>query len=73
VQVTPGVEATLLAVTLAPAPRPDESVADISYTWTALSETGNEYIELHRGPAFEQKLAAWEKELNDYLRAARAK
>lgn len=73
VQVTPGVKATLLVVSLAPTSRPDESVAEISYTWTALSEKGNDYIDAHRGPLFDQKMAAWEKEMNDYLKAARAR
>jgi len=71
-QFTPGVRVTVLRITLEPSGQGDETAAEISYTWTALSEKGSEWLEAH-GAHFEQGMAEWEAELNGYLRASKRK
>jgi hypothetical protein len=67
VQVTAGVRVSELSITLAPHGT-TETVAVISYTWTALSAKSNEFIEAHRGPLFEEGMREWESGFNAYLR-----
>lgn len=43
------------------------SVAHIAYTWLALSPNGNEYVDLHAGPHFDEYMQLWERSLNYYL------
>ena len=72
VQVSPGHHVAQLAVQLAP-DGDARTRAEITYTWTGLSATGNAFIERHRGAHFDESMSVWEKELNDYLSAAASK
>jgi len=47
---------------------PDRCQALIAYTWTALTPSGNRFIEQHSGPYFEQYMKLWEASLNHYLK-----
>ena len=45
---------------------PQESKATVTYTWTALSPSGNEYVEKHAAH-FDAIVADWEKSMNRVL------
>jgi hypothetical protein len=64
--LTAGNRVAQLHIALLPE-RGDRSTARISYTWTALGETGRQFIVAHRGAAFDAGMHEWETELNAYL------
>jgi hypothetical protein len=68
-QFTPAVKVAVLRIALKPSGQADETLAEISYSWTALSQKGNEWVEAHVAH-FEQGMADWEAELNGYLKAS---
>jgi hypothetical protein len=43
------------------------TVATITYTYTALSETGNEFIETFTEEHYRDFISTWEKAINHYL------
>lgn len=67
VKTTPGIVVTTIDIAL----REDATggtEAEVSYTYTALSENGRAVVEAMTEPAYEQFMRAWETALNDYLR-----
>lgn len=68
VMVTPAVIAMHLTITL----RPEDGgcAADVSYVKTSLGAAGDEEVRSFTESAWTEFMAAWEDELNGYLRSA---
>lgn len=67
IKVIPEVVVGRITVTLAAAGEA-ESTADITYSYTALSDHGNRALEEFTKEHFEGFMKAWEEELNHFLR-----
>ena len=70
VQVSPGHHVAELEVRLQG--EGSGTRADVTYTWTGLSEAGNAFVDAHRGSHFDDAMAGWERELQEYLAHAGA-
>jgi len=66
--VEPGMIATQLRISLAPAPG-GKTFAHIRYLYTGLSPAGNSTLERYTADWFRGKMQAWESAINHYLRA----
>lgn len=67
VRFLPGVETVQIDIHVVPEGR-KASKAEITYTWTALSEHGRERLKQHTQEAFDTDMKEWEEQVNDYLR-----
>jgi len=65
--VEPGMIATQLRISLAPAPG-GKTYAHIRYLYTGLSPAGNSTLERYTPDWFRGKMQAWEAAINHYLR-----
>ncbi len=66
-RVTP--ESRVAKVNISLRANPDETTsADISYTITALNETGNEFVDGYTEQSFVQGMQWWEKSMNHFLK-----
>lgn len=65
--VQPGMIATQLHISLAPAPA-GQTRAHIRYLYTGLSPAGNEALERYTPEWFQNKMRHWEAAINHYLR-----
>jgi hypothetical protein len=68
--VQPGMIATQLRISLAPAPG-GKTVAHIRYFYTGLSPAGNAVLERYTADWFREKMQAWETAINYFLRNCR--
>ena len=66
VRVSPGQNVVKIIIRLEPRDQ-DQTLAHISYQYTALNETQNKYIENHLEQEFQSNMQWWEKALNHYL------
>lgn len=66
IKVTPGLAVGRIEIQLRPE-GPDQTLADITYAYTALSETGEHFIEHFTGEHYINFMRAWEAELNHFL------
>jgi hypothetical protein len=65
--VEPGMIATQLRISLAPAPG-GKTYAHIRYLYTGLSPAGNRTLERYTPDWFREKMQGWEAAINHYLR-----
>lgn len=65
-RVTPASRASILTVYIA---ERDErsSYVDITYTYTAITEAGNQFIDVYTEEAFQSNVRWWEKSMNYFL------
>jgi hypothetical protein len=70
-RITPGIKAAHLVIT-AKNEGTDRSQVDISYTFTALSEEGNTFIDNFTEENFVQDMKFWEAAMNHYLKTGMA-
>ncbi len=68
--VEPGMVATQLRISLAPAPGGGTS-ARIRYLYTGLSPAGNDRLEHYTAEWFRKKMQSWEAAINHYLRTGK--
>lgn len=68
--VEPGMVATQLRISLAPAPGGKTS-ARIHYFYTGLSAAGNATLERYTAEWFRKKMQSWEAAINHYLRTGK--
>ena len=64
--VEPGMIATQIRISLAPAPG-DKASAHICYFYTGLSPAGNAVLERYTPEWFQNKMKSWEMAINHYL------
>ena len=64
--VEPGMIATQLRISLAPAPG-DKTTTRICYLYTGLSPAGNAVLERYTPEWFRSKMESWERAINHYL------
>jgi len=70
-RITPGIKAARLVIS-ATNDGTDRSQVDISYTFTALSEEGNTFIDSFTEENFVQDMKFWEATMNHYLKTGKA-
>ena len=68
--VEPGMVATQLRISLAPAPG-GKTYAHIRYVYTGLSPAGNSTLERYTPDWFGEKMQSWEAAINHYLRTGK--
>ena len=68
--VEPGMVATQLRISLAPAPG-GKTNARIRYLYTGLSAAGNAMLERYTPDWFRNKMQGWERAINHYLRTGK--
>lgn len=71
IKVSPGHLVTRLRIVVAPDDRPGRSVADVTYEYTAIGESGEEYVRGRTPDAWRAFMEGWETALNQYLARAR--
>lgn len=66
VKVTPGLTVGRIEIGLRPGAG-QQTLAEVSYAYTALSEAGEKFVESFTEAHYEAFMKAWEAELNHYL------
>ena len=66
VTVTPGLRAGRIAIRLE-ANGDGTTTARVTYTFTALSEAGNRFVDAFTDEAFAEKMRGWERAINHFL------
>ena len=72
IKVTPDFTVGKIEIKLKQADR-DQSLAEISYSFTALSEAGARFVEAFTQEYYEAFMQEWESELNHFLQTGRKK
>jgi hypothetical protein len=67
IHVTAGREVTEIRISVS-GPEQGPSHVEVAYTWTALSEAGNVFIEKQTEESFRAWMSEWEEEMAHYLR-----
>lgn len=70
VWVNPGLVATQIDIELKPK-APQETTAHIRYTYTGLSEKGNQEVERFDEQWYRHKMKSWETAINHYLKTGK--
>lgn len=70
VKVTPGYTTGRIWITLAPNGS-GRTIAEVTYQYTALSETGEAFVQDFTEEAYVDFMREWEQQLNHYLRTGR--
>lgn len=70
VWVNPGLVAAQIAIRLE-AKSSDQTTAHIAYTYTGLSQQGNQEVERYGAAWFQHKMRSWEAAINHYLRTGK--
>lgn len=70
VKVTPGRTVGQIAIALHPGPGPDETEAEVTYQFTALSAEGEAAVAAFTAEHYLAFMQEWEAALNHYLRTA---
>jgi len=67
VHMTPNRDVTEIRIRVS-GPQAGPTRVEVTYTWTGLSEAGNNFVETHTEDRFRQWMGDWEEELAYYLR-----
>lgn len=65
-RVTPGMHAAIVEVGCEPGPA-GTTLAHVTYTFTGLSDEGNQFVQSHTEEAYRAMIAEWETAINQYL------